>query len=126
MILTLDTEFNIARKTAFDALLKTLDDAFGKPVTEIEFRNLWLRNISAISNGAVIASGWYNPPPYGSTVLFGRENDPSRISFTSLRKDKFHPKNKNIADWENGFVYAYCSPVHKKTGIMLECEVEIL
>ena len=113
MTLILNTKINPAREQAFAALLKTLTDAEGRPITEIEFRNLWLRNIAA--RGTVIADGWYNPPPCGAAVLLG---DFSRISFTSLREKEFWPKRKNAADWENGCIYAYCSPVHIDTGII--------
>ncbi|MCL2338999.1 MAG: hypothetical protein FWC51_03555 [Proteobacteria bacterium] len=112
----MNTIFNPAREAAIAAFLKTLSDMDQKIVTEIEFRDMWLRNIAMI--GTIIADGWYNPPPRGAAVLFGPRNNPDRISFTSLRAEKFWPTHKNTADWKNGFIYAYCSPVHKETGII--------
>lgn len=116
MILIQDTKFNPARETAFFALLKTMGEVSPWPVTELEFRDLWLKNIAA--GGTVIADGWYNPPPRGAAVLFGEKNNPGRISFSSLREKKFRPKSKNALDWKSGFIYAYCSPVHRDTGII--------
>ncbi|MCL2629650.1 MAG: hypothetical protein FWD33_03120 [Alphaproteobacteria bacterium] len=118
--LVYDTNFNPARNGAFCALIDTFLVTEGRPVTEVEFRDLWLQKI--FSRG-LIAEGWYSPPPFGAAVLFGRNDDPARISYTRLRYEEFWPRSENVVDWKSGFMYAYCSPVHKETGIIGDMSV---
>ncbi|MDR0449110.1 MAG: hypothetical protein LBG89_01455 [Rickettsiales bacterium] len=115
--LTFDTKFNPARAAAFSAIAGTLAAAEWKPTTEVEFRDILQKNLS--DKETIINDGWYSPPPFGCAVLFGKE----RISFKSLRSESFWPSNENKIDFEDGLMYAYCSPVHKETGTIGDISV---
>jgi hypothetical protein len=106
---------NPARLHAFQAFRDTLNTVHGrKGVTEASFADLWgarLREIPCLS-----ADGWYQPPPEGMAVLADSEPEFRRIRFGSLRDQVNWPSTREI-DWDNGMLYAYCSPVHIESGI---------
>lgn len=106
---------NEGRRLAFEAFERTLAEFYGRPrVTEVGFRDAWLARLR--ESGAVTANGWYEPPPLGMAVLFADEDDPSRIGFESLRLPDCAPSPRE-ADWSRGLMYAYCSPVHRASGL---------
>jgi len=101
-------ESNVARRLAAETFVSTLEscrDRIG--VTEREFSEMWLARMRETGQ---LTDGWYDPPPRGVAVLSGL----SRISFDSLRPDVNWPGQATI-DWDNGCLYAYCSPVSKET-----------
>ncbi len=111
--------FNDARQKATDALEKTLDDLYGKAeVSERQFAGSWLHEMS--ENRDIYPGGWYCPPPSGIAVLTGE-----RLKFDSLRNEEYWPSDERFIDWKNGLLYAYCSPVSKKTGRMGDMSVTL-
>lgn len=108
--------FNAARQKACGALsrvLEGLEDRDG--VTETALRDSWLCEL--VSEGNVMADGWYCPPPRGAAVLFG-----SRVNFDSLRNPAFW--SSDAVAYENGdMLYAYCSPVDRNTGLIGDMSV---
>ena len=105
---------NRARTVAANAFESCLDLTFDKEVTEAEFGREWLALMSCQSD--IYASGWYVPPPDGLAVLTGTSDSASRTSFGSLRDPENWPSERKI-DW-SGYLYAYCSPVDRETGLM--------
>ena len=113
-----DLIFNECRQKAYVSFKKTLNNLYGKDnITEKVFQKEWFKNLEQEEN--IIADGWYNPPKYGMAVLFG-----SRVSFDSLRNEDNWPKDI-IMDWKNDMMYAYCSPVDKKTGIIGDMSITL-
>ena len=113
-----DLIFNKAREKAYTALLETLDFLYGKDnISELDFKKLWLSNISNRNN--VIAQGWYNPPIDGMAVL-----SDDKLNFDSLRNEEFFSDN-TIIDWNNGYLYAYCSPVEKSDGYIGDMSITL-
>lgn len=110
--------FNSARQKATSALQETLKEFYGKEeISERIFAQRWLERLSQKKD--VYAKGWYSPTPYGTAVLSG-----DRLSFDSLRNEKFWPSER-IIDWRDGFLYAYCSPVDKISGYMGDMSVTL-
>ncbi len=110
-----DFDFNYARKCAFNAFVKTMEECYKqKGISEKLFSEIWLKNMSGYEG--IIAEGWYNPPPKGIAVLSGSVEYPSRISYDSLRNEKYWPSD-NIINWESDLFYFYCSPLSQKDGL---------
>jgi hypothetical protein len=108
-------EVNEGRRLAFATFEETLSELHGRPgVTEVGFRDAWHARLRAID--ALTTNGWYEPPPLGMAVLFAGEDDPSRISFESLRLPRYAPGPETI-EWSRGLMYAYCSPLHRTSGL---------
>lgn len=108
--------FNYARGKAYSGLEKTLDELFGKPeVTETMFRDRWSENMSGSD---VIADGWYSPPPKGIAVLTD-----GRVNFDSLR-NSCNWSDGTAIDWD-GVLYAYASPVDRRTGLIGDISVTL-
>lgn len=107
----LTVEPNLARRAATETFRETLRRLKRRSqVTERDFANEWLAAMSSVDG--VSMNGWYNPPPDGVAVLTGIP----RINFTSLRDEENWPSTRTI-DWENGALYAYCSPVNTASGM---------
>ena len=68
-------------------------------------------------NKNLFSNGWYIPPPYGVSILFGGAKDLKRISYPNLRLKQYWP-NKNIFFDRQGFIIIYASPVDRSTGII--------
>lgn len=110
-----DCNFNYARKCAFEAFVKTMQECYKqKNISEKLFSEIWLNNMS--ENKGIIAEGWYNPPPKGIAVLAGSVEYPSRISYDSLRNKEYWPSD-NIINWESDLFYCYCSPLSREDGL---------
>lgn len=83
-------------------------------MTELTFRDSWLSRLHSAEE--LTLNGWYEPPPLGMAVLFADERDVHRISYESLRLPEFAPSPR-VMKWAHGMMYAYCSPVHRPTGM---------
>lgn len=105
--------FNEGRNRAFMSLSETIDHCIGKVVSENEFRDEWQKRL--LVDGVIISDGWYCPPPYGMAVLSGTIEYPSRVSFESLRMEKYWSSDR-IINWSSDLFFAYCSPVHIPSG----------
>ena len=113
-----DLVFNSARQKATCCLEKTLDELYGKSgISEKIFAGHWLERMS--EEESLFEQGWYCPPPYGIAVL-----SDERLNFDSLRNEEYWPSNRQI-DWQSGFLYAYCSPVDRKTGYIGDMSVTL-
>src|SRR5258708_22315776 len=111
---TVEPVFNEGRQKAFAALMETLGEHQGKPnVTERDFQDSWKQRRQ--SKGSITADGWYAPPPKGMAVLSGEIAFPSRVSFESLRKEKYWPSDR-VINWKSDLLYVYCSPVQIPSG----------
>ena len=110
--------FNRARNIATSSLIKTLDELFGlEGVKEKDLAARWLSNMK--EDRDIYAAGWYCPPPKGMAVLTGK-----RLNFDSLRNEKYWP-NDTVIDWKEGYLYAYCSPVDKLSGLIGDMSVTL-
>lgn len=107
----------LARTIAAKSLYTTLSLLLNgrKPISEAELRDTWLEQMQ--KEDAIFPEGWYSPPPNGIVVLFGTAND-TRLDYRSLRPEDSWPKSDIYLDEAEGLLYAYASPVHKKTGII--------
>ncbi|MBR4471638.1 MAG: M24 family metallopeptidase [Erysipelotrichaceae bacterium] len=113
-----DLIFNKARQKAVMALQETIDEFYGKKgITEKAFAQRWLDKMS--EKGEIFGKGWYCPPPYGMAVLSGK-----RLNFDSLRNEEFW-SNDTLIDWEDGLLYAYCSPVEKSDGYIGDMSITL-
>jgi hypothetical protein len=106
---------NVGRHLAAQTFAATLAEHYGRPgVTELAFRDSWLARLGEVD--ALTANGWYEPPPFGVAVLFASDDDPRRMCFESLRLPEFAPRPTRMS-WDSGLLFAYCSPVHRPTGL---------
>jgi hypothetical protein len=103
------------REIAADSLYKTLQKVLNtqKPISEVEFRDMWLFEIRKHKN--ILTDGWYLPPPHGMGVLFATGNDYKRIKFKSLRIKDYWPREDVYLNKDDGYLLFYCSPVDGKT-----------
>lgn len=106
------------RKIASEALRIILEKILKqkKPVSEIEFRDLWLKELR--KHKEIFPDGWYTPPPHGMGVLFAKDNDTARLKFKSLRHEEFWPRKDIFLNKRNGIVMVYASLVNRKSGII--------
>ena len=79
-------------KALYDSLKKLLGNK--TPISEVLLRNTWLTNIRQNKN--IFPDGWYMPPVHGMTVLFGTDDEASRINISSLRPEEFWPKKESL------------------------------
>lgn len=86
------------------------------PISEAQLRDDWLAEMR--KNTKLYPDGWYDPPPSGIGVLFGTEENYSRMNYKSLRPEEMHPKDNIFLDREKGVVYIYASTVDKDTGMI--------
>jgi hypothetical protein len=93
-------------------------------VSESSFRDRWLDELR--KSKEIFQDGWYNPPPYGIAVLFGKdsEGDRCRLNYGSLRPEEKWPSDNVYLD-KNGLIYAYASPVNRETCIFGDVGVTI-
>lgn len=106
---------NPGRRIAYETFAATLAELYGRSdVTETSFRDNWLARLQSVDD--LTSNGWYDPPPMGMAVLFADEADVSRISYESLRLPVFAP-GSSVMRWPRGMMYAYCSPLHRPTGL---------
>jgi hypothetical protein len=113
------------REIAADTLKTSLEKLLSKnkPISEIGFASAWLLELRR--HKEIFPDGWYIPPPSGIAVLFGRDDEFSRINFTSVRPENYWPRKDVLLDLNNGIIMAYASPVDKKTGIIGDFEMTI-
>lgn len=113
------------RKYTADCLLKVLKEVLEKEekISEAEFRDKWLKELRKSKD--IFPDGWYVPPPHGMTVLFGTDEDFSRLNFSSIRPEKFWPRKDVYLNLTKGIAMLYASPVDKKTGIIGDFETTI-
>jgi hypothetical protein len=60
-------------------------------------------------------SGWYQPPPHGTSVLSGEAVAGGRTTYGSLRDEENWSSDKPI-DWDTDLLYFYTSPVDRNSG----------
>ncbi len=107
------------RNIAADSLYATLKSLLGKEgVSEVSLRKRWLEEMN--KHASIFTEGWYSPPPCGIAVLFGTDSDnlSSRLNCENFRPKEAWPRDDVFLDWKSGILYAYASPVDKKTGII--------
>lgn len=90
--------------------------AGNSPISETRLRDCWLAELR--KNPDIYPEGWYTPPPHGIGVLFATDTYTARVDYMSLRPEEIWPREDIYLDREHGLFYAYCSPVHKKSGII--------
>lgn len=123
----MNSKLDICKKTrelASRSLYKTLEELLrsGKLVSEKDFRDVWLKNIR--KNPTVFPDGWYLPPPHGTAVLFGTDEDMKRINTASLRPQEYWPNDDMYLDRNKGIMMLYFSPVDKnpESSVILVCQ----
>src|SRR4051794_4314832 len=107
-----------ARKAVTEGLLSVLEPVLrhGESLSETQFHDRWVTELK--SDGTVLPSGWYTPPPQGFAVLFGSGQNFSRTNFQSLRPETSWPQADRMLDLEDGLISLYASPVHATTGMI--------
>ncbi|MFA6106159.1 MAG: M24 family metallopeptidase [Patescibacteria group bacterium] len=105
-----------AQESFFKVMRKILTDNL--KVSEAGIRDMWLFELR--KNEAIFKDGWYSPPPHGIGVLIGTDNDgeESRLNYKSMRPEEIWPRDNIYLNTKNGLIYAYASPIDKKTGII--------
>ncbi len=106
---------DIAANSLYIALGDLLEN---KTVSEADLRNRWLDEMN--KDFSIFSEGWYSPPPYGIAVLFGTDLDKMtcRLNCENFRPKETWPHDDIVLNRENGIIYVYASPVHKRTGII--------
>jgi hypothetical protein len=106
------------RLVASQSLLKALTQLLqsGEQISEVSLRDKWLEEMR--KNTDIFSDGWYNPPPYGISVLFGTDDNFDRVSLSTLRPSESWPRNDVFLNRKNGLVSVYSSPVSKETGMI--------
>ncbi|MDO8583504.1 MAG: M24 family metallopeptidase [bacterium] len=115
------TTREIAAKSLYSTLKNILSK--NKPISELYLRDAWLSEMKKYKE--IFPDGWYIPPPHGIGVLFGTEEDLSRINFTSLRPKEFWPRNDIFLNLNNGIALLYAGPVHRESGIIGDFEMTL-
>ncbi len=127
--MTPDEKLNICKKTrqiAAKSLVKVLKEILenDSDVSEARFRDLWAEELNL--NPQIYPGGWYNPPPSGIGILFGKDSEsPNRITYKSLRPQDLWPNENIKLDREKGIAYLFASPVNQDTGIIGDFGVTI-
>lgn len=105
-----------AQKSLFKVLQIILDNNLHP--SEIEIRDMWISELQ--KNNTLFKDGWYSPPPHGIGILIGTDNDreESCLNFKSLRLEEKWPQKDIYLNTKNSIIYAYASPIDKKTGII--------
>jgi len=120
-ILTIDEKLEICRITkrfSSESLTTVFNELFTseKPISEAQIRDKWLNNLRL--NSSFFPEGWYSPPPYGISVLIGKNGQKNRTNFKSLRPEEMWSKPDINLDKKNSILACYASPVDKQTGII--------
>src|SRR3989338_2891276 len=58
--------------------------------SEVEIREMWLSELR--KNHDLFKEGWYSPPPHGTGILIGTDNDGSRLNYKSFRPKEMWPR----------------------------------
>src|SRR6266498_842465 len=103
-----------AARSLYTVLKKLLESQ--KPISEVTLRDAWLAEMRKNKN--IFSEGWYSPPPYGMAVIIGGNGKDSRRNYKSLRPAENWPKDNVFLDKRSQHLYAYASPVDRKTGII--------
>jgi Metallopeptidase family M24 len=107
----------VARRLAAQSLQKCLHLFQDKDApSEMMIRDAWLAALR--ENDALFPDGWYSPPPYGISILFGNPQSRRGYSFQSLRPRDMWPHTDVFFDREAGFFHAYASAVNRETGMI--------
>ena len=119
--MTADQKLEIIKSTrriAVDILVITLKGLLSQsdPISEVDFRNCWLKELQ--KHNTIFPTGWYDPPPSGIIVLFGTEDDVTRVYEPSARVEAAWPQRTRFLDREKGIALVYASPVDRTTGII--------
>lgn len=85
-------------------------------ISEAQLRDRWSEEQR--KNPRVYRSGWYTPPPDGFIVLFGKDNDISRIRTSTTRPSEYWPQKDIFLDFSDGILFLYTSIVDKRTGVI--------
>lgn len=104
----------IAARTLHTVLGELLHS--GQPISESRLRDKWLEELR--KNPSIFPDGWYLPPPHGIGVLIGTTNQDSRQNYKSLRPEEMWPREDIVLNKEHPIMYAFASPVDRKTGII--------
>lgn len=101
------------RKIAADSLLKVLIHILNsnKKVSEADLRDAWLEELRKYKE--IFPDGWYIPPAHGIGILFATDKNFERSNYTTLRKEKYWPRNDVFLDREKGILMPYASPVSR-------------
>ncbi|MEM6781918.1 MAG: hypothetical protein AAF569_08660 [Pseudomonadota bacterium] len=107
------------RRHASNAISDILKTANG--LNEKQFADAL--NTKLTSNPNLLPCGWYNPPPFGISVLAEEKNNLNRLLFDSLRKEEFWPSDYPIT--KDSILFIYCSPVDKNTAVFGDIGVTV-
>jgi len=105
-----------ANKSLYKVLKKILNNNLKS--SESEIRDMWLSELR--KNDSILSDGWYSPPPHGIAILIGKDNEgkENRLNYKSLRSEQKWPRKDIYLDTQNGILFAYASPIDKKSGII--------
>lgn len=97
---------NIASQTCLHTFGQIIQSSH--KVSEIKFRNMWLKELEKSYTKGYIDC-WYDPPPDGVAVLFSKNDNFDRVIYPNLRQDTYWPK-PDIYFQDDGFGYIFASP----------------
>lgn len=104
------------RAIASDSLFIVLQKLLAKdtPISETLLRDNWLLEMQ--KDNRIFPKGWYEPPPFGITVLFATHTS-NRADFTNLRPKAYWPRDDVFLDRKEGYAYLFASPTARETAI---------
>lgn len=74
--------------------------------------------IADLDSREINACGWYQPPPKGTCVLIGSQDDGfRRLGYDSMRHTSTWSR-EDIIQQEDSLIYAYASPIVRGAGLM--------
>lgn len=89
------------------AALSTLDEGW----SEMQLSQAWMLQLR--TEETILPFGWYQPPPFGMSVLIGNPESYERLTYQSLRHRENFPANYFFG--ADSVVYPYFSAVDKTT-----------
>jgi hypothetical protein len=104
------------REINSQAFLKVIKQIWRNHFSERDLKDLWLKELRKNKN--LSYSGWYSPPPNGTSILIAGEDNPQRLGYNSLRAKKYWSQKSIIFNPQTGIVFAYTSFLDRKTGIL--------
>lgn len=95
---------NFAAQTCLHTFQNVINRS--KKTSELRFANLWRKDLEKMYAQGFV-SCWYDPPPNGIAVLFGKEFDYERVNYPTLRPEKYWPKlNIHLKSATLGYLFA--------------------
>jgi hypothetical protein len=103
------------RALAASSLYRILKAEAAGESSESKLRDRWQELLR--EECSLFPHGWYEPPPYGISIIIARPDEFERMNYRSLRAEDMWPKEENRLH-NDCLIYAYASPVDRDAGLI--------